>query len=192
MADHGVELRAASLADTHRVAAAVAAVFRAGDIVVLAGEMGAGKTAFAQGVGRALGITEPVTSPTFTLVHSYPVPESAGRGRFTLHHADLYRLDRTAEVADLALNELAEDRGAVLIEWGDVVDTMFGDHLLVHLDADLDDDDLDAGPTDDGATDDSADDFGLDAGRLITLAASGGAWAGRWQALIAGMEDLRC
>lgn len=184
MADHGVELRAASLADTHRVAAAVAEVLRTGDIVVLAGEMGAGKTAFAQGVGRALGITEPVTSPTFTLVHSYPVPESAGRGRFTLHHADLYRLDRTAEVADLALNELAEDRGAVLIEWGDVVDAMFGDHLLVHLDADVGDDDP--------AHDDPADEFGLDSGRLIALSASGGAWAHRWAGLVARLEDLRC
>ena len=46
---------------------------RAGDVIVLAGEMGAGKTAFAQGFGRALGVTEPITSPTFTLVHSYPL-----------------------------------------------------------------------------------------------------------------------
>ena len=55
----------------------------------------AGKTAFAQGFGRALGVTEPITSPTFTLVHSYPA------GGVTLHHADLYRLERTDEIADL-------------------------------------------------------------------------------------------
>ena len=64
----------ADLAATHAVAAAVAGLARAGDVIVLAGEMGAGKTAFAQGFGRALGITEPITSPTFTLVHSYPCP----------------------------------------------------------------------------------------------------------------------
>ena len=64
-------LRAPSLDDTHAVAAALAGLSRAGDIILLAGEMGAGKTAFAQGFGRALGVTEPITSPTFTLVHSY-------------------------------------------------------------------------------------------------------------------------
>jgi len=185
MAEPGIELRAESLADTHRIALSVAEELRIGDIVVLAGEMGAGKTAFAQGVGRALGITEPITSPTFTLVHSYLVPASAGRGRFTLHHADLYRLDRTNEIADLALNELAEDRGAVLVEWGDVVGAMFGDHLLVHLDAHESDVRV-------AATSGQADDFGLDAGRLVTLVASGGAWAGRWRSLIAGVKDLRC
>ena len=57
-------------------------------MILLAGEMGAGKTAFAQGFGRALGVTEPITSPTFTLVHSYDT------GSVTLHHADLYRLDQ--------------------------------------------------------------------------------------------------
>ena len=106
---------------------------RPGDIIVLSGEMGAGKTAFAQGFGRALGVVEPITSPTYTLVHSYDVPKSGPLGRVTLHHADLYRLDRTAEVADLALDELAEFDGIVLIEWGDVVEATFGDHLVVHL-----------------------------------------------------------
>ena len=86
-------LRVPSLEATHAVAGALAGLSRSGDIVVLAGEMGAGKTAFAQGFGRALGVTEPITSPTFTLVHSYdtghrhaaprrPVPpRAAGRGR---------------------------------------------------------------------------------------------------------------
>ena len=98
-----LELRAESLADTHAIAAALAELCRPGDIIVLAGEMGAGKTAFAQGFGAALGVTEPITSPTFTLVHSYDIAPELGRGAKALHHADLYRLDRTAEVADLAL-----------------------------------------------------------------------------------------
>ena len=102
--------RVDSLAGTHAVAAAVAGLARTGDIIVLAGEMGAGKTAFAQGFGRALGITDPITSPTFTLVHSYPYGH-----RRTLHHADLYRLDSTTDVEDLALDELAEFGGIVLV-----------------------------------------------------------------------------
>ena len=82
---------------TRAIAAAVASVARAGDVILLSGDMGSGKTVFAQGFGRALGVTEPMTSPTFTLVNSYDC------GRLALHHADLYRLDRTGEVADLAL-----------------------------------------------------------------------------------------
>jgi tRNA threonylcarbamoyladenosine biosynthesis protein TsaE len=94
-------LRADSLADSHAIASALADLARVGDIIVLAGEMGAGKTAFAQGFGRALGITEPITSPTFTLVHSYSCP-----GKVTLHHADIYRLDSTGDVDELALPEV--------------------------------------------------------------------------------------
>jgi tRNA threonylcarbamoyladenosine biosynthesis protein TsaE len=154
-----LELRASSLAETHAIAAAVASSARAGDFIVLSGEMGAGKTAFAQGFGTALGVTEPITSPTFTLVHSYDLPDAA----LTLHHADLYRLDRTTEVADLALEELAEFKGIVLVEWGDVVEALFADHLVVHLEHDPDDDDA----------------------RTIELSASGPSWAARWDRLVA-------
>lgn len=114
-----MSLEVSSLTDTHAVAAAIAGLVRAGDIVVLAGEMGAGKTAFAQGFGAALGVDEPITSPTFTLVHSYDT------GRLPLHHADLYRLDNLSEVADLALLELAED-GVVLVEWATRQPTSLG------------------------------------------------------------------
>src|SRR6185369_16652040 len=122
-----LHLRATSLYDTRAIAGALAALARPGDLLVLAGEMGAGKTAFAQGFARALGIDEPVTSPTYTLVHSY-----AG-GDVTLHHADLYRLDHTTEVSDLALDELLET-GIVLVEWGDAVD--LGRRLQVTLQRD--------------------------------------------------------
>ena len=93
-----LHLRAESPADTAAIAASIAAVARSGDLIVLAGEMGAGKTAFAKGFGVALGVTEPITSPTYTLVHSYEA------GRITLHHADIYRLSTQNEVADLALD----------------------------------------------------------------------------------------
>src|SRR6187399_386885 len=120
-------LRVTSLEGTHAVAGALARLSRSGDIILLAGEMGAGKTAFAQGFGRALGVAEPITSPTFTLVHTYDSPT------VTLHHADIYRLEQYAEVADLALGELAEFDGIVLIEWGDVVSALLGEHLEVRL-----------------------------------------------------------
>jgi tRNA threonylcarbamoyladenosine biosynthesis protein TsaE len=182
-------LRVADLAATHAVAAAVAGLARAGDMIVLAGEMGAGKTAFAQGFGRALGITEPITSPTFTLVHSYPCS-----GKLTLHHADLYRLDRSTDVDDLALHELAAFHGIVLVEWGDVAASTLGDHLevrLTHPADDLDADNLDAEP---GApTDVPADDDLADTGeREIELHAAGSGWAGRWDRLSRALEAYRC
>jgi tRNA threonylcarbamoyladenosine biosynthesis protein TsaE len=175
-----LQLCAESVDDTHAVAAAVAGLARPGDIIVLAGELGTGKTAFAQGFGRSLGVTEPITSPTFTLVHSYPI------GKLTLHHADLYRLERTTELADLALAELADDHGIVLVEWGDVADESLGDHLVVHLafDADADADADDAG----GVEGDL-----VPAGRrLIEIHGVGGSWAGRWARLVEDCGAYAC
>ena len=107
-------MRTASVAETRALAAALAPLVRVGDCIVLAGEMGAGKTAFTQGLAAALGVDEAVTSPTFTLVHTYTT------GRVRLHHVDVYRLDRTGEVEDLGLAELLDD-GVVVVEWGDAV-----------------------------------------------------------------------
>jgi len=177
-----LELRASSLADTHAIAAAMAELCRPGDMIVLSGEMGAGKTAFAKGFGAALGVTEPITSPSFTLVHTYDIAPGSGRGAKALHHADLYRLERTAEIADLALDELAEYEGIVLVEWGDVAEALFGDHLVVHLESDLfTDDDVDM----------DVDDL-ADSGRLIEISASGANWAPRWSRLVEACEVYRC
>jgi tRNA threonylcarbamoyladenosine biosynthesis protein TsaE len=170
-------LRADSLSTTHAIAAALATVARPGDVIVLAGEMGAGKTAFAQGFGAALGIDEAITSPTFTLVHSYPIPGT----KRVLHHADLYRLDSTSDVDDLALHELAEFDGIVLVEWGDVAAATLGDHLEVRLEVDDRDDEGDEG-----------DDFGVDDARVITIEPSGPGWAGRWDRLVTAVEAFRC
>jgi len=85
----------------------------AGDLVLVSGALGAGKTAFVQGLAEGLEVTEPVTSPTFTLMHTY-------RGRVPLIHVDVYRIERTGELADLALDELMAD-AVVAVEWGDVV-----------------------------------------------------------------------
>jgi tRNA threonylcarbamoyladenosine biosynthesis protein TsaE len=160
-----------TLAATHAVARALASLARPGDVLVLAGEMGAGKTAFAQGFGRALGVTEPITSPTFTLVHTYDT--AAG----PLHHADIYRLEQLAELADLALGELAEFNGIVLVEWGDVVSAALGDHLEVRLDV-----------VEDGTT--PADDAVLPSARRIRITPSGSMWATRWPVISELIEGL--
>jgi tRNA threonylcarbamoyladenosine biosynthesis protein TsaE len=188
-----LQLCSSSPADTHAIAGALAALVRQGDIVVLSGEMGAGKTAFAQGFGRALGVTEPITSPTFTLVHSYDC------GKLTMHHADLYRLERTAEVADLALAELAEFHGVVLVEWGEVADASFGDHMVVHLEIadhpfhDHVDDDPSDDHVDDHPSGEAADDeFASVERRVIELSAVGPTWASRWPLVTAAVEQFRC
>ncbi|MDF2732548.1 MAG: putative ATP-binding protein [Desertimonas sp.] len=163
-----VSIVAPSLAATHAVASTIAACSRVGDIIVLAGEMGAGKTAFAQGFGRALGVVEPITSPTFTLVQTYATP----RGLF--HHADVYRLEQLHEVADLALGELAEFRGIVVVEWGDVVAAALGDHLEVRLD-------LAAEPDLESLADEP---------RRVTIKPSGRSWAQRWPTLVERLDAL--
>ncbi len=122
-----LRLRARDRADTQQIAVAVAGLVRPRDLIVLGGEMGTGKTFFTQALGRALDITEPITSPTFNLLHSYT------SGRLRLHHADLYRLDRTGEIVDLGLAELQELGGVVIVEWGDVAGDALGDALVVHL-----------------------------------------------------------
>lgn len=181
-----LQLCASSLSDTHAVAGALSALVRSGDIIVLSGDLGAGKTAFAQGFGRALGVAEPITSPTFTLVHSYDC------GRLTLHHADLYRLERTNQVADLALAELAEYDGVVLVEWGEVADATFGDHLVVHLEFD------DVGEHDDAVVPQSAGPPAdvpsvVDSGhRVLQLSAVGPSWAARWSSIAAACEEFTC
>jgi tRNA threonylcarbamoyladenosine biosynthesis protein TsaE len=84
---------------------------RAGDMVLLTGELGAGKTTFVRGVARGTASVAPVASPTFQLVRVYP-------GRVQLAHIDLYRIERPSELGDLGLDELL-DQGAVVVEWGD-------------------------------------------------------------------------
>lgn len=114
-------------AETKLLAAALAELTRAGDVVLLAGDLGAGKTAFAQGFGGALGVTEPITSPTYTLVSQYS-------GRLELNHLDVYRLDQAEEVLDLGLAEMLDEGGVTLIEWGDtIIPVLPADFLEVRL-----------------------------------------------------------
>jgi tRNA threonylcarbamoyl adenosine modification protein YjeE len=115
------------LATTASLGARIATALRPGDAVALAGDLGAGKTTLARAILRALGVTESVPSPTFTLVQSY---RTAG---MTVSHYDLYRLKNPAEMAELGLEEALED-GAVLVEWPERA-ALPQDALQVRLDS---------------------------------------------------------
>jgi tRNA threonylcarbamoyladenosine biosynthesis protein TsaE len=163
-----LELATTSADQTRKLARALSPLCVPGDVVLLAGDLGAGKTAFAQGFGAGLGITEAITSPTFTLVRQYPVPAGAPVG--VLLHADVYRLDRLHEIVDLALGELGEEGGVTLVEWGDVAEPVLGaGALTVRLAVAKDDDDK----------------------RLITVGSSGHAWSARWRALEGALGPWR-
>ena len=109
-----IVIEAATAADTLQVARALAGLVREGDIVVLEGSLGAGKTVFVSGLAEGLGVTELVTSPSFVLVKRYD------DGFIPLVHADVYRLGSSAEFEDLDLLHTARD-GLLAIEWGDAV-----------------------------------------------------------------------
>jgi len=99
--------------ETQAVARELATTLQPGDVLLVAGDLGAGKTTFVRGVAEGLGINPAeVSSPTFTLVHEYR------GGRLTLYHADLYRLERTA-TDDLGLEEIGVRDGVLAIEWPD-------------------------------------------------------------------------
>jgi tRNA threonylcarbamoyladenosine biosynthesis protein TsaE len=130
-----IELLCRDAMATRAAGAAIAEVLQPGDVVLLDGDLGAGKTTMTQGLARALGVTETVTSPTFTLIRSYPT----GAG-FELYHADVYRLEMLSEIVDLGLSEMIEDRGAAVIEWGERAASVLGNDLLhvriTHTDTD--------------------------------------------------------
>ena len=145
-----------SALQTQEVAASLAALVQAGDLLVLCGDLGAGKTAFTQGFGRALGVTTPITSPTFTLANRYE------GDALTVNHLDVYRLSHIDEVQDLGLHELIDGRSVTLVEWGDaIVGALPGGYLEVRLS-------LGVGPDD----------------RLLEFRIVGPAWAAREEGLL--------
>jgi tRNA threonylcarbamoyladenosine biosynthesis protein TsaE len=117
-----------SESETVDVARELAATLEPGTILLLSGELGAGKTAFVRGLAAGLGIdAEEVSSPTFTLVHEYR------GGRLTLYHVDLYRLV-TATTEELGLEERRVSDGVLAIEWPDRLDHAVRDAITVRID----------------------------------------------------------
>jgi len=113
--------------ETLELARSVGELLRPGDVVSLVGDLGAGKTVFARGVARALGVTDLVVSPTFTIVREY-------EGRVPLVHVDVYRIDAVQELHDLGFEEVVRDDAVTIVEWGDKVDGLLpGDRLDIRL-----------------------------------------------------------
>jgi tRNA threonylcarbamoyladenosine biosynthesis protein TsaE len=114
---------AASADETREIARSLAELLRPGDVVLLSGGLGAGKTTFAQGLAAGLGVQDAVVSPTFTLAREY-------EGRLPLVHVDLYRLETEHEVLDLGLDDLVGDDGVLVVEWGDAAAAALGAERL--------------------------------------------------------------
>ncbi len=106
------EIRTQDAEETRDVGRRLGGTLLPGDIVALTGPLGAGKTVFAQGVAESLGVDEPVTSPTFTLICEY-------EGIMPFYHMDLYRLDTPDEFAWLGVEEMLNGNGVSLLEWSE-------------------------------------------------------------------------
>jgi len=149
-------------ADTGTIAAAVADLTVAGDVIVLGGDLGAGKTAFTKAFGAALDVTEAITSPTFTLAQRYDT------GRLVVHHLDVYRIEQIEETIDLALPELFESGGVVVIEWGDTIaPALPASYLMVQVEFGEGDDD-----------------------RLLNFIGIGTSWQARMRSLTEALSEL--
>jgi tRNA threonylcarbamoyladenosine biosynthesis protein TsaE len=160
-----LQFESASPSDTARLAAAVAGVLRSRDVLLLSGDLGAGKTMFTKALCAELGVSDAVTSPTFTLVHEY-------RGRtLTVCHADVYRLERTAEFDDLDLDGARTAGSVLVVEWGEVLSDAFPDHLALRF--------AHAGDAD------HADHAGDADHRSITITAYGSSWQSRLERIAA-------
>lgn len=155
-----------SAEETKQLAAAVAGLVRGGDIVLLAGELGAGKTCFTQGFGRALGVDEQITSPTFTLLRPYDGTS------LQLLHADVYRLEHLQEIVDLGITEQVDGDAVAVIEWGDMAEPVLpADFLEIRLEY------LDA-----------SGDEAVDDARRLVFRPVGPGWANRATALTKALE----
>ena len=151
------KVRCPDAAATQELAGRLARILQPGDLILIEGDLGAGKTTLVQGLARALGVGEAVTSPTFVLMNIYPT--AAG---FDLVHVDVYRLDRRSEVVDLALPEMLDDGAVVVVEWGErAAGALPPAHLHIRIDI--------------GEADE----------RVVHLDPRGGEWAARLEAMAA-------
>lgn len=157
------EVGVCSTSATRDFGAALGALLQQGDVVVLSGDLGAGKTVLAQGIGQALEVGDAVTSPTFVLVRSH-------RGRIALLHADMWRLETLEEMADLGIAQMVEDGGVAVVEWGErAVPVLGSEYLCVEI----------FSPGGGDGPEEIAPDG--DERRRIRLRPAGTRWTARWQ-----------
>ena len=116
-----------SPAQTEAVGAALAACLKPGTVIAYRGDLGAGKTAFTRGLARGLGVTETVTSPTYTIVNEYL------GGRLPLFHFDMYRLGSSDELWDIGWEDYLERGGICAVEWSENVEEAMEDPLIVTI-----------------------------------------------------------
>lgn len=115
---------------TQRLGARLGALLQAGDVVCLSGDMGAGKTVFAGGIGKGWGVKNPLTSPTFNLVHEHTRDADSQR----LYHLDCYRLEHPGEAEGVGLDDVLSGRGPVIIEWPEhILSTLPRQRLWIEL-----------------------------------------------------------
>lgn len=107
-----------SAEDTQRIAAEIADTLKGGEFIAMYGDLGAGKTAFVQGLARALGIDTPVTSPTFTIVNEY-------YGRLPLYHFDVYRIADSDEMYEIGYDDYIASEGVCIVEWAELIEDIF-------------------------------------------------------------------
>lgn len=128
--EHSLDFISHSEAQTRRLGARLGELLQSGDVICLAGELGAGKTCLAQGIGQGLGIEGPITSPSFTLINEYR-PEQA---RLPFYHIDLYRIEEAKETLSLGLEEYFYGEGACVVEWADrALQALPAEHLWIEL-----------------------------------------------------------
>jgi tRNA threonylcarbamoyladenosine biosynthesis protein TsaE len=117
------EYESYSYEDTQRIAAEFADTLKGGEFIAMYGDLGAGKTAFTQGLAKALGVTRYVTSPTFTIVNEY-------EGRLPLYHFDVYRIADPEEMYEIGYEEYIESGGVCIVEWSELIEELFPDSYI--------------------------------------------------------------
>lgn len=127
MTHNSFELITHSPEETQSLGRELGKLLQSGDLILLVGDLGAGKTCFTQGIAWGLGFDGYAASPSFVLVREY-------RGRLNLYHADFYRLDNVEEIADLGLDEYLDGPGVLVVEWANkALDSFPPEHLLIRF-----------------------------------------------------------
>jgi len=129
---HVLDFVSHSTAQTHRLGVRLGRLLQSGDLLLLTGEFGAGKTTFIQGVAEGLGVAGPVTSPSFTLVWEYR--SDCDHGGAPFYHVDLYRIASLRETEEMGMDEYLGGAGICAVEWADrVPEALPEEHLLITL-----------------------------------------------------------